>query len=317
MKAKFKTLFLLTTIILISTTTPLNAQTKAEKRGFFKRVMGMDPKLEEDGSYSPSKLALKFGTVKKTDYENITYEKYQGNRTKILVIFTEEKNLEMENGVLFSTGNHPVEALLPMLHLKNAGFDFEIVTPTGKPVVFEMWAFPEKDKHVISIYDEYKSRFENPGSLVNFIHDSLEKSDRYSAVFVPGGHGAMIGIPEDENVGAVLHWAHENELFTISLCHGPGSFLATQLNNNEFIYKGYNMAVFPDAVDEKTPNVGYLPAKMARGLSEELKELGVNLMNTEMDKTVCVDRKLITGSSPLSSNELGKLAAETLLKELK
>jgi molecular chaperone Hsp31 and glyoxalase 3 len=32
---------------------------------------------------------------------------------------------------------------------------------------------------------------------------------------------------------------------------------------------------------------------------------------------VCVDRKLITGASPLASNELGKLAAETLLKELK
>lgn len=204
-----------------------------------------------------------------------------------------------------------------MLHLKNAGFDFEIVTPTGKPIVFEMWAFSQKDKNVISIYKEYKSKFENPGSLVNFVNNSLENSDSYSAVFVPGGHGAMIGIPEDENVGTVLHWAHENELFTISLCHESGSFLATQLNNKEFIYKGYNMAVFPDAVDEETPNVGYLPAKMARGLSEELKKLGVNLMNTKMDKTVCVDRKLITGSSPLASNELGKLVAKTLLKELK
>ena len=29
-----------------------------------------------------------------------------------------------------------------MLHLKDAGFDFNIVTPTGKPVVFEMWAMP-------------------------------------------------------------------------------------------------------------------------------------------------------------------------------
>jgi molecular chaperone Hsp31 and glyoxalase 3 len=40
-------------------------------------------------------------------------------------------------------------------------------------------------------------------------------------------------------------------------------------------------------------------------------------VNTESDKTVCVDRKLITGASPLASNELGKLAANTLLKELK
>ena len=30
----------------------------------------------------------------------------------------------MKNDKFFSTGNHPIEALVPMLHLKNAGFDF-------------------------------------------------------------------------------------------------------------------------------------------------------------------------------------------------
>jgi molecular chaperone Hsp31 and glyoxalase 3 len=40
------------------------------------------------------------------------------------------------------------------------------------------------------------------------------------------------------------------------------------------------------------------------------------MVNKKADKTVCLDRKLITGASPLASNELGKLAASTLLKEL-
>ena len=275
------------------------------------------PKLEADGSYSPSKLALTLGTVSKTDFEDIRYTKYQGDKSKILVIFTEQKNLKMKNGKLFSTGNHPVEALLPMLHLKNAGFDFEIVTPTGKPVVFEMWAFPNDDEQVKAIYNEYKSNFEKPKKLTDFIETSFNDTASYAAVFVPGGHGAMIGIPEDKNVGKVLNWAHQNDLFTISLCHGPGSFLSTTLNGQEFLYEGYNMAVFPDAVDEMTPMIGYLPGKMPSGLSEKLKGLGAIIVNTESDKTVCLDRKLITGASPLASNELGKLAAETLLKELK
>jgi molecular chaperone Hsp31 and glyoxalase 3 len=275
------------------------------------------PKLEADGSYSPSSLALALATVDVSDFENISYTKYQGTKSKILVVFTEQKNLKMQNDKLFSTGNHPIEALLPMLHLKNAGFDFEIATPTGKPVVFEMWAFPEKDVHVKAIYEELKSSFEQPKNLAGFINDTLTDAESYAAVFVPGGHGAMIGIPEDENVGQVLTWAHENDLFTISLCHGPGSFLYTTLNGQEFLYKGYNMAVFPDAVDEQTPMIGYLPGHMPSGLSEKLKGLGANIINTESDKTVVLDRKLITGASPLASNELGKLAAETLLKELK
>ncbi|MBD79415.1 MAG: protein deglycase HchA [Crocinitomicaceae bacterium] len=276
----------------------------------------IQPKLEADGSYSPSTLALKLATAPITDFENISYEKYQGNKSKILVIFTEQKNLEMKNGKLFSTGNHPVEALVPMLHLQNAGFEFEIVTPTGKPVVFEMWAFPQEDENVIAIYEEHKSKFEAPKNLVDFINDAMVGIESYAAVFVPGGHGAMIGIPEDKNVGQTLKWAHQNDLFTITLCHGPGSLLSTTLDNGEFMYEGYKMCVFPDAVDEMTPMIGYLPGNMKSGLSEKLNSLGVVLMNTESDKSVVRDRKLITGASPLASNELGKLAATTLLEEL-
>jgi molecular chaperone Hsp31 and glyoxalase 3 len=275
------------------------------------------PKLEEDGSYSPSSLALSLGTVSKTDFEDIKYTKYEGDKSKVLVIFTEEKNLEMKNGKLFSTGNHPIEALVPMLHLKNAGFDFEIATPSGKPVVFEMWAFPEEDANVTAIYNEYKSRFEKPKKLTEFIANSFANDSSYAAVFIPGGHGAMIGLPADKNVGKVLNWAYQSDLFTITLCHGPGVLLSTALDNQKFLYDGYKMAVFPDAVDEMTPVVGYLPGHMKKGVSERLKNLGVTLVNTESDKTVCVDRKLITGASPLASNELGKLAANTLLKELK
>lgn len=282
-----------------------------------KNILGIAPTLESDGSYSPSKLALKLATSNKTDYEHVVYKKYQGKKSKILVIFTEQKNMKMVNGKLFSTGNHPVEALLPMMHLKNAGFNFEISTPTGKPVVFEMWAFPEKDENVKNFYEEYKSEFEHPKKLQDFVDISDAETEAFTAVFIPGGHGAMLGIPEDKNVGKILSWAHENNLFTITLCHGPGSLLSTMLNDQPFLYKYYKMAVFPDAVDKMTPKIGYLPGQMPWGLSEKLKSLGANIINTKADKTVSLDRKLITGASPLAANNLGKLAAQTLLENLK
>ena len=279
-----------------------------------KKMLGIAPQLENDGSYIPSKIALKLATVKKTDYKSEPYQKYEGNKSKILVLFTEQQTMKMQNGTLFSTGNHPVEALVPMLHLQNAGFEFEIYTPTGKPVVFEMWAFPSKDNEVLAIYNELKLKFEKPNSLQGFVTNTENLAANYAAVFIPGGHGAMLGIPEDENVGRTLNWAHENNLYTISICHGPGALLATTLKNKSFIYEGYKMAVFPDSVDKMTPKIGYLPGQMPHGLSEKLKSLGANVVNTKADNTVCIDRKLITGASPLASNQLGKLAANTLLK---
>ena len=183
-----------------------------------KRILGIAPTQETDGSFSPSKLALKLSTSNVSDYEHVAYAPYQGERDKILVIFTEQKNMTMQNGKEFSTGNHPVEALLPMLHLRNAGFEFEIATPSGKPVVFEMWAMPRGDEEVVGIYEELKARLEQPRPLQDVVDGFLDEIGSYSAVFVPGGHGAMLGIPEDPNVGTILRWAHEYDLFTISIC---------------------------------------------------------------------------------------------------
>ena len=39
-------------------------------------------------------------------------------------------------------------------------------------------------------------------------------------------------------------------------------------------------------------------------------------MNTKGDDTCVVDRRLITGASPLASDKLGRLAATTLLEHL-
>jgi len=282
----------------------------------FRSLLGIAPQQESDGSYSPSKVALKLSTSKVSDFERVAYSPYQGKRTKILVIFTEQKNMKMQNGKEFSTGNHPVEALLPMLHLRDAGFEFEIATPTGKPVVFEMWAMPEEDEAVAAIYQDLRPRFEHPTPLPDVADRFLDEVDAYAAVFVPGGHGAMLGIPEDPHVGTLLRCAHDNNLFTISLCHGPGSFLATTLAGHEFLYSGYDMAVFPDSVDKMTPKIGYLPGPMPWRLGEKLQALGANIVNTKSDKTCCLDRRLITGASPLAADALGKLAATTLLEQL-
>ena len=201
-----------------------------------------------------------------------------------------------------------------MLHLRNAGFEFEIVTPTGQPVVLEMWAMPTEDDAVMGLYKELEPILERPTALPDIIEE-LNPQD-YAAVFVPGGHGSMLGIPTDPNVGRLLRWAHEEGLHTITLCHGPGSLLATMLDGHEFIYSGYKMAVFPDSVDKQTPMIGYLPGQMPSELSNVLASLGVQIVNTKGDDTCVVDRRLITGASPEASNNLGRLAATTLLDRL-
>ena len=274
------------------------------------------PTATEDGAFSPSTLALKLATSPTTDFDNTVYENpYTGNK-KVLMVCTEERNMTMANGKMFSTGNHPVEMLVPALHLRNAGFEIDIVTPTGKPVVIEMWAMPSEDKNVKDIYEEYKSKFENPGSLSDFVKNDMHDSTDYIAIYIPGGHGAMLGLPENKDLNELINWSHTNDMHMLSICHGPAALLAASLDGDKdaFVYNGYEIAAFPDAVDEQTPMFGYMPGHMPWKFGERLRNLGVTIVNAEADNTTHMDRKLITGAGPLAANDFGKLSANELLK---
>lgn len=279
-----------------------------------KKLLGIAPTPTADGAYEPSRIALKLSTSAKTDYDGGAYANpYTGGKARVLVVLTEERNMTMANGKKFSTGNHPVEMALPMLHMINAGFTLDIVTPTGAPAAIEMWAMPSDDRAVAKLFDDYKEAFEKPGSLADFAANSLKDDTPYVGVFIPGGHGAMLGLPENADLGKLLRWAHTKDIHTITLCHGPGTLMSAQ-EDGAFIFDGYEIALFPDAVDKQTPMVGYLPGHMPFELGKKLQGIGLTIVNKKADDTCHADRNLITGASPMASNNLGRLAADTLLK---
>ena len=61
-----------------------------------KTLLGIAPKQEADGSFRPSWLALKLATSDTTEYQPVSYEPYAGPRSKVLVVFTERKNMTMK-----------------------------------------------------------------------------------------------------------------------------------------------------------------------------------------------------------------------------
>lgn len=287
-----------------------------------KKILGIASRQESDGSFSPSPLALKLATKSKTDYDHKVYPNaYKGGKAKVLMVCADQRNMIMENGKQFSTGNHPVEMLVPMLHLEQAGFEVDIYTATGDSVKIEMWAMPEEDEAVNALYQKHKTNFENPHSLSDFVQNSMNDESPYVAVFLPGGHAAMLGLPENKDLEKVIHWVHQKDKYMLALCHGPAALLAAGLSldkgNDEaaFIYRGYKVAVFPDSVDKITPKIGYMPGHMPWYFGEKLQELGVEIINKKAEGNCHQDRKLITGDGPLAADKFGKIAANALLSE--
>ncbi|GKY99773.1 hypothetical protein MPSEU_000931300 [Mayamaea pseudoterrestris] len=277
-----------------------------------RKFMGLVAEPETNGGegYTPSRLSTKMFVSKTTNYEKNEYEnKYSGGNLKILVLATEQRYLECANGLKFSTGNHPTETFLPLLHLDKAGFGIDIATPTGQTVKTETWAMPHEDANVLFIQQKLKPKLDKPLSIKD-VASKLGSDSPYVAVFIPGGHGAMLGLPEDENVGKVIDWAMDNDKFIVTLCHGPAALLAA--SNKKF--DGYSLVCFPNALDKLCALIGYLPGSLNWYMGDKLvEEQGMKVVNVMATGGTHVDRKLLTGDSPNAANALGKLAAEMIL----
>jgi len=294
-----------------------------------KDTLGLEPQETESGAYTPSKSSLKIAAPSKTNYDHTEYDNpYTGDK-KIMMVCTEQQYMNMVNDKKFKTGNHPVEMMVPLLHFKKAGFDVDVFTPTGESVKVEQWAMPDKDEDVKAIYSEYESKLNNPKSIADFVKNDMADSDEYAAIFIPGGHGAMLGLPEDYDLGELLRWGYDKDLFTLAICHGPAALLAANLESidsskqddsdnakRDFIFKGYKMVAFPTAMDKQMPKIGYLPGPMPWYFAEKLEDLGVTIDNKLASGQTHQDRKLISGDGPLAANDFGKMSAKALLKEL-
>lgn len=277
--------------------------------------LSKDPFFDGTG-YEPSPFSLSQFVAPKTDYDHTTYANANTNKNKkVLVVCTEERYMTMQNGKKFSTGNHPVETLVPMLHLEAAGFEAEIYTATGKPVALEMWAMPEEDEAVKGIFSKYQDQFASPKSLNKFVANEMASDVEYVAVFLPGGHGAMLGLPGNEDLKQVINWSLDRDIYILAICHGPAALLAAAYNEDpeKFPFKGYRIKSFPDAIDRQTPAIGYIPGEMPWFYAEKLQALGVIIMNEDISGACHTDRRLVTGDSPLAANNFGKMSAAVLL----
>lgn len=273
------------------------------------------PDKAEYGAFFPSPSSLAQFTSAKTDLSGADYPAPYKGPKKLLLIGADERYLPTANGKLFSTGNHPVETLLPMYHLHKAGFEFDIATLSGNAVKFEMWAMPNEDTEIMGLYQHYLPNFRQPLKLSDIVSKLGPDSD-YLGVFIPGGHGALIGLPQSPDVAATLEWAMAHERYVISLCHGPAAFLAPGMVHKDrpSPFKDYSICAFPDAIDRMLPDFGYTPGALTWAFGEALKAQGIKIINHEATGATHQDCKVITGDSPAAANALGKLAATILLE---
>jgi putative intracellular protease/amidase len=151
--------------------------------------------------------------------------------------------------------------------------------------------------------------FQHPVALSSLSDAQLSEFD---AVFAPGGHGPMVDLADNPDVGRLLTVLQARRAPIAALCHGPAILLsAPERADGLWLFDGYRMTSFTDEEEDQT-EAGRLG--MAWLLDVALKNAGAVFDDgpSAWISHVVVDRNLITGQNPGST----EAAADAVISKL-
>jgi putative intracellular protease/amidase len=147
----------------------------------------------------------------------------------------------------------------------------------------------------------------------NLSEMSDEEILSFDAVFFPGGHGAMVDLPSNADVGRAVRLLHLREKTVATVCHGPAAFLSAGSGpDGAWLFDGYKLV---SVTDEEEDQIPYGKLGMSWYLESELKNYGAIFDDGDAAwvSHVVVDRNLVTAQNPDSSEAM----AEAILKKMR
>ena len=163
--------------------------------------------------------------------------------------------------------------------------------------------------------ERYRTLQEIPGFQHPVALSSLtdEEMGEFDAVFAPGGHGPMVDLSDNPDVGRLLATLHRKRAPIAALCHGPAMLLsAPERADGQWLFDGYRMTSFTDEEEDQT-EAGLLGMEWL--LDVALKNAGAVFDDgpSAWISHVVVDRNLITGQNPGST----EATADAVIKKIR
>lgn len=226
----------------------------------------------------------------------------------VLIICTSANKIgDQETGAWLS------EIAEPYYALKHAGYDVTLASISGGAVPLDPASIqmaeqvPEAKKFQSD--DEAQQLLKQTVPL-SAVHDPAT----YDAIFLPGGHGAMVDEPDNPHLAEILSKAWSDGKIVAAVCHGPSGLLGAKVapGSQDALVKGKTVSCFTDAEEKAVGKDKVIPYS----LEQRMRELGANLDNKEPNASHAVrDGKLITGQNVVSAGKVGQLLVQALAED--
>ncbi len=254
---------------------------------------------------------------------------------KVLVVLSSEDKITLKNGITHPTGFFLSELMIPVIALKQAGYQLIFANPKGNTPVMDkvsdsaFWFGNDE-----TYYRRVRSAYENlaeikkPQRLSDILRQNPEE---FAGIFLPGGHAPMEDLLKDRELGKLLHYFHSAGKPTALICHAPIALLSTLPNPESFvkrlaegetqipspwIYRGYQMTSFSTAEEQQEEPGGQdnaLGGFVRFYPDVALKAAGgLVTVASKWRSHVVRDRELITGQNPMSDTALAAAFLQAL-----
>jgi putative intracellular protease/amidase len=219
--------------------------------------------------------------------------------SKVLIITTSHDRFEGKNP--HPTGVWLEEFAIPYLELSQNGIEMTIASPKGgeMPIDPRSLPTPEQEK-------AWQSAMVAARQTVKL--SDVDSAD-FDAIFLPGGHGPMFDLPENQTLQQLLREFQENGKIIAAVCHGPVGLVGATLSDGTPLVKNRVLTSYTDAEEI----AAQLDKEVPFSLEQRLRELGATFIAHE-NKADHIERdgQLITGQNPNSSASIAKALAMAL-----
>lgn len=190
-----------------------------------------------------------------------------------------------------ATGNYLPEVAHPYHEFKQKGYQIDFASVQGG----------EPPIDGLELTDDLLNAAFLSGDGLKSMKQSKKLNDvdvkAYDAIFIPGGLGPMVDMPDNTAVQQAIASTYERGAVVGAVCHGPVSLMNVVLNDGEPLIKGKTISAFSNAEEE-----GYAKADVPFMLETALKEKGVRFVSVApWQPNSIADGRLVTGQNPASA----------------
>jgi putative intracellular protease/amidase len=187
------------------------------------------------------------------------------------------------------------------------GFAVTIASPQGGPV--------QSDR--FDRTSGYNAAFLADSSAMRALHNTTPtaglRADRYDAMFVVGGKGAMFDLPADTALARLAGAMYDRGAVVSAVCHGPAGLVRARTRDGRSLLAGRAVTGFSNEEERVfgkkwAPQFTFMLEDEIRGLGARWEEAALMLPH------VAVSERLITGQNPYSTAATSEAVVRALGK---